>query len=529
MKNQVELQNSLMCLSFSHIFTSMSVEFSSSSPPQNRDVTHPKSRLIVCGLLGTTSALDHWMATDFVVLRELIGDHDHRNIWLCGKSYRSETFLLGDPACDRIVFDPPVFETVIVEPAVLPWRYLYEVSKAAWTLSEEDVLVLVLAGHGDPGGVFKIGDIDDENGSLYDLTKAQLEDVLGDTKATVWLISTACYSGAWESPKWTLLAAAEADEEAPSLVVSASEKVRGGFFANALVAQLADEFKLVAPCPASVDEKGIRGQQHLHDFGPGKSVEPSRSTPKRSLDDVREWIHSWRDHIGRVYTSASPFFSPCPPASDHEAHSMPFRSLESQTAALHRYLCVLPSTSGDDTQNVKPVGLSSPHLSGSMKPAKLSTKDGKFLVSLAQDLLRFKPIQTARETATIVMCHRVLSDKNPLNDAEKGRLLLVLKNRKQYQELAVAIAKSLGWGELVDKLGRPDGEQARLSVMFGLQWKAEASGCLVNVLIQRHSLGRYSGAAGWLARIWEAAGSPSISSRDWNLAVEQSRIKHSNR
>lgn len=116
------------------------------------------------------------------------------------------------------------------------------------------------------------------------------------------------------------------------------------------------------------------------------------------------------------------------------------------------------------------------------------------------------------------MCHRVLSNKNPLNDTEKGRLLLVLKDRKRYQELAVAIAKNLGWGRFVDKLGRPDGEQARLSVMSGLQWKAEASGCLV----KKHSLGRYSGAAGWLARIWEAAGSPSILLQDWKLAVEQS-------
>lgn len=72
--------------------------------------------------------------------------------------------------------------------------------------------------------------VDDENGNLYDLTKAQLEDVLGNTKATVRLISTACYSGAWESPKWALLAAAEADEEAPSLAVSASKKVMVGFF-----------------------------------------------------------------------------------------------------------------------------------------------------------------------------------------------------------------------------------------------------------------------------------------------------------
>ena len=481
--------------SFFHLSTSMLVEFSSSSSSQNilPHVIHPESHChpIVCGLLGATSMFDHWMATDFVVLRELICNRDHRNIWLCGTSICLETFLLGDPVCDRIVFDPPLFETACKKPpAVLRYKYLTEVTKVALTLSEEDVLVLILAGHGDLDGVFKIGDID-EGGNVCKLTKVELEESLGDTKATVWLISTACYSGAWESPKWTLLAAAQTDEEAPSLAISASNKVRGGFFANALVAQHANEFKLIAPCPASVDNEGNRRQQHPHDFGGSKSVRPSRSIPKRSLDDVRDWIHSWRDCIGRVYTSASLCFRPSPPASNSEGHSIPFRLLESQSAALHHFQCLPPSSTGVETPsfsaNVKPVDSSS-HSSRSINSTlKLSTENEKLLISLAQNLLQFKPIQTARETPTIVMCYRVLSGSNPLNDTEKGCLLLVLKNRKQYQELAVAIAKSLGWGKFVDELGRPDGEQAQLSAMFGLQQKAEASGCLVTVLIQRHS------------------------------------------
>ena len=221
-------------------------------------------------------------------------------------------------------------------PAVLRFKYLNEVFYMAKTSSEKDTLVLVMAGHGEPGGVFKIGegnndedsnedcnnneDHNDEEGKdahqtkvenqtkLENLTRAELEMALGETKATVWLINTTCYSGAWESPKWTLLAAAQADEEPPSLAVSASNK--GEFFANALMAQHANEFNLVAPCPASVDDNGSRGQQHPHDFGPGRSVRPSRSIPKRSLHDVREWIHDWRDRIGRVYTSASVCFSP---------------------------------------------------------------------------------------------------------------------------------------------------------------------------------------------------------------------------
>lgn len=58
------------------------------------------------------------------------------------------------------------------------------------TLCEDDVLVLVLAGHGELDGVFKIGD---EDGNDCELTKGELEESLGNTKATVWLISTACW------------------------------------------------------------------------------------------------------------------------------------------------------------------------------------------------------------------------------------------------------------------------------------------------------------------------------------------------
>ena len=284
------------------------------------------------------------------VLREHICDRDHRNILLlCDASIRLETFLSEDPASDRIVFEPPLFETLCeTRPAVLRYHYLTKVTQVALTLSEEDVLVLILAGHGELGGVFKIGD---EAENICELTKDELEASLGNTKATVWLISTACYSETWESPKWTLLTAAQADEEAPSLAaVSALEKVRGGFFVNALVAQHVNEFKLIAPCPASVDDNGNRGQQqHPHDFGPGKSVQPSRSIPKRNLDEGRDWIP--------------------------------------------------PSTAGDETPSslanmpVKSVVLSIPDSSDSIEPTpKLSTEDEKLLISLAQDLLKYKPI-----------------------------------------------------------------------------------------------------------------------------------------
>jgi len=481
---------------------------------------------VVCGLLGTTRikyGSDFWMGTDFVVLRELIGAHEDRSIWLCGTPIRKDSFLLGDPVCDRIVFVPPPFEAVYEEPPIrLRTRYLLEVGTRAATLSRKDILVLVLVGHGERDGVFIIGDDNQE----CKLRKPELEECVRGTKGTIWLINTACHSREWESPHWFLFAATEADQEVPSIAVSGSDKVRRGFFVNALLAEYANEFNLTAPCPASVDEHGHRGQQRPHDFGPDKSVRPSCSSPKRSLHDVCEWINHWRDHIGRVYTSANVCFRPCPVS---KPNSIPFRSLEFQTAALHRFQCIPPSTPGDETSyssvNVKSVGLSLAH--SSMQPtSKLSPEDEMQLTSLAQDLLWFRPIQTATETETIIRCCRVLRGDgagNPLSEAERCSLFSELKSRKRCQEFAVAIAKNLGWGDIIDKLGRPDGEQARLSVMLGLQRKAEANGCLVNVLIRReHSIRPYMGAAGWLARIWEAAGHPSIASPDWELAVGQS-------
>jgi hypothetical protein len=131
---------------------------------------------VVCGLLGTTDIEhDDWMATDFVVLQELIGARDDRSYWLCGTSIRnldSATFLFGDPACDRIVFQPPPFETVLqVPPIALRAEYLTEVANRAPNLTGEDVMVLVLVGHGEEGGVFVIGDEDNS----CRLTKLELE------------------------------------------------------------------------------------------------------------------------------------------------------------------------------------------------------------------------------------------------------------------------------------------------------------------------------------------------------------------
>ena len=107
---------------------------------------------------------------------------------------------------------------------------------AASELKNGEVLVLVLAGHGEEGsGSFKIGDKEI-------LTKKDMEIHVEGTKGTVFLITAACYSGTWASEHWTLLAAAGPDEEGPSIVVSASEKHHGGFSTNVFIAEHTNQY-----------------------------------------------------------------------------------------------------------------------------------------------------------------------------------------------------------------------------------------------------------------------------------------------
>jgi hypothetical protein len=158
------------------------------------------------------------------------------------------TFLLGDTACDRIVFNLPLFETVYEAPPSM-----------------------VLAGHGEPGSVFKIGG--DEDGNNCKLMKDELQLSLSNTEATVWLISTVTvrYSGARESPKWTLLAsaAAQVNEEGPSLAFQCPIKSGVDFFRQCQCTH-------GTTCDVNLNSlhfvqhnNGNSGQQHPHNFGPG--------------------------------------------------------------------------------------------------------------------------------------------------------------------------------------------------------------------------------------------------------------------
>ncbi|KDR80515.1 hypothetical protein GALMADRAFT_240808 [Galerina marginata CBS 339.88] len=478
------------------------------SPPR---YTHPTA---ACALLGNNNL---WFETDFVVFHDLLGAPAESSIWLRGTEIRSEReFLVGDPACDQIIFNPPSFETVHVdEDESLKTRYLVEVRHRASTSSADDTLVLLLVGHGNQNGVFEVG--------TDKLKIKELERSVRGTKGTVFLITTACYSGAWQSPLWTLIAAAEANEESVSIVVSGSGQVRGGFFANALLAEHANEFNINVPCAGSVNEHGIRGQQHPHDFGPNSPRLPSASFRHQSLQAVRESMHQWRNQIGRTYTSTDFTFSP---STTDPVPLMPFRSLESFTSNLHTFQCSAPSPPADCSSESASMSTTVQH-STSMAIQRLSVQEEEQLFKLANKYLKSKPIQTLNETKIIVRCTELLGNRTSVTNEARCSLFVELKERKRFQELARAIAYNLSWETTVKELGEPDSEQGmhRGPGRLALQLQAEASGCLVSHLVKKGEPSKgirpYEGAANWLARIWERAGSQKIEKSDWDSAVNQ--------
>jgi hypothetical protein len=242
---------------------------------------------------------------------------------------------------DRL--QPPSFETVFSgQSKILALKYILAVNKVSSLLSAGDTLVLVLVGHGDADDQhsFFVGD---NPNSYFRLTKNDLEEAVHGTKGHILLISTACFSGSWKSQYWTLLAAAETDQEAPSIVVSGSNEFRGGFFTDSLLAEYTDEFKISPPYPGLVDETGRQAEQKEHDFGPTSTIHPSPCLPKCSMQAILNWMHQFRDDIGWTYTSAEIVFDPC----SNKPHRLPFVSLISATDSFHCLICIPPSLPDD--------------------------------------------------------------------------------------------------------------------------------------------------------------------------------------
>jgi hypothetical protein len=471
----------------------------------------------VCGLLGTYSIEDtpsadddYWMATDFVALRQLIGASDESSLWLCGTPIRRQRgFLLGDPTCDRIVFDPGPFETVReIEPNHLASEFLIAVTKVSDRLSAGETLVVVLVGHGnDQNHSFIVGEGDGSHPQDYRLYKEVLEACVRDTKGEILVIST----------HWTLLAATGPDQHSPSIVASGSGKYRGGFFTNALLAEYASELNIRPPYPRSMDQRGSSDGQK---DDPEKMICPL--PPKQSIQEVIDWIHQFRDDIGRTYTSTS---ITCFTRRPHD-HRLPFASLMSATAPFHHLVCVPPSPASNHAP-IRSASTYYPAVSSpqNVAPRKLSAEEELELIHLADDLLNYMPLPIASERSIIIRCWRIIygpaRGAEPLSDAHRSELYSALKNRICKRKLVLAIANNLGWSKAVQEVGVPEGEQMQKDDMVALRREAEASGCLVSILVIRvTSFTGWGGAAGWLARVWEAIGRPIVSPDEWAIAVK---------
>jgi hypothetical protein len=239
------------------------------------------------------------------------------------------------------------------------------------------------------------------------------------------VISTACFSGSWTSALWTLLAAAGPDQHAPSIVVSGSGECQGGFFANVLLAEYAHEFNIRLPYPGSIYNRGLRGRQREHDFGPEKTLFPSPQLPKRSLQDIINWIHQFRDDIRRTHSSANIMCHPCRGTSPP-----PFRLLGTGKCSLHQLKCVPPSPAGNYA-SVHSASTHRPAISTSQsvseEPRKLSGEEEAELIDLAANLLTYMPPSISSERSVILRCWRIIYGPargiEPLRRASEQTLL----------------------------------------------------------------------------------------------------------
>lgn len=487
-----------------------------------------ESRRYVVGLLASNALpLDHWQATDFVALNTLLDCPGENSSWLCGKEIRNGPgFLLGDPDCDRIIFAPPPFEEIVdtVEPVgnfrkLIEFRctFLQRIRNVVPKLTPDDTLFLVICGHGSEKGIVFLG-------NAYNhiaLHPADVESALEGCAATVYLIITACFSGSWKSRRWNLIAAAGVDQESVSIAESESGHFRGGVFTTALLAEHVDQYGLRAPkpCPVSAVTYTLNSSgdysksfdQMEHDFGPPHSGQrnPMCLAPRKRTSEVLEWLHQLRNDMGRTYASAD--FKICPCREDDTVWQPLFADL-TNSPTLQRNNVKAPSqappaSGADSSRNLR-----------STEPVLLEENEKVFLI-LARDHLRFAPPETLSEVCLLRNCSALV--KGSLTAEDKAETVKILRQRQSYRFLACSIAQKLGWEDAVFEVGYPFAEQRQLDHNLSLQAQAADHGYLLQDFHIFQFNTQWKGVAGWLARVWEAAGKPTIDAKKWRDTLEE--------
>jgi hypothetical protein len=492
------------------------------------EVTEEGQRYVIGLLASTALRFNHWQATDFVALSALLDCPEENSSWLCGEQIRNGPgFLLGDPSCDRIIFEPPPFEEIFdtLEPIgtikkLLQFRnaYLRRIRDLIPKLTPDDSLFLVICGHGsDRGGVF-LGNVDNHV-AFY---RVDVEDALVGCTAKVYLITTACFSGAWKSQQWDLVAAAGVDQESVSIVQSESGHFRGGAFTAVLLAEHADQYDLRAPKPGPVtytpDSNGnYSSSRELieHYSGPAgpEKRRPKPLLPRKRTSEVLEWLHKLRDEMGQTYTTAD--FTICPCREDDTIWEPLFADLMKSRTVQHNNVqppSQAPPASGNSSLNLQ-----------NTEPVSLEANENQ-LVTLARDHLLFAPPETISEVYLLRNCRALVNNQHrlygSLTDEEKVETLKALRQRLRYRYLAFSVALKLGWERTVMEVGLPFTEQRKLDHDLSLQARAADHGYLLWNLHAFQFNTLWKGVAGWLARVWEAAGEPTIDAKKWRETLE---------
>jgi len=243
----------------------------------------------------------------------------------------------------------------------------------------------------------------------------------------------------------------------------------------------------------------------------------------RTIPEVLEWLRPLRDSIGRTYIIADITFIPCNP---DKLWKPSFLDLSNHQQLQHSE-CRGPNPKVDNDGSDYALLGSHPHFhhpSSGEQSLQFSSADEEELLRLCISHRRFPPISSANENILEGACHTITHGtklgRKPLTTTDKIKLLRALRGRINQYNLALTIARKLRWSKALESVGQPIGLQQRLSPMVALQIRSEQCGHFVRQLKVVNYDYEWSGAAGWLARIWAAVGEPIAQPGQWKRWTE---------
>jgi hypothetical protein len=494
-------------------------------------LTHWKGRsLHVVGLLGTTDIEeDWWIATDFLVWRELLSGANSAR-WLSGTDLKKPMdVILGDPYADRLKFSLSIDGIIVLPtPLELVLDFLEALHNVGQSAADDDVVVVVICGHAEPGsGHVCVGG---GPNPITLLSKRVLEKALRNlsvAKDCLFVVSTACYSGTWRSPHWTLLAAAEEDQESDAMRKSESNECRGGFFTFAVLAEMADEQGLAVPLCEEVDlgDSDIALLDDIdipmrHPQIPGNLRDSVArrvlQTPRRSLFDAWSFMQNLRDRVGGVYKYTTFVVDP----ASNVPLEFPVRLFDQ--SFLDRF-CIIGPSPPDIITSATESSISEPSEASDDELAPLNPIDAEELMRLATAYKAVNYPATGSNIPAILDSSKLVSGAS-LSVPLQRKLLSRLRYHARACRRAAAIAEFLEWpvAEPVESWRRKTGltqikeaQQAGAKLMDAFVI-ATADGAWVG---EGRPLWRMLGPGEWLAEAWAAAGKPTIGDESWAAAL----------